>query len=124
MTATILLCEDQEPMRKLVRAALEDGDYTILDACDGDESLELARRHRPDLVILDLVMPGRSGLDVLAELRSDPALAATPVLMTTASTGSLDPEATAWFGADRYLPKPFRPLELAVVVGELLQGRR
>lgn len=123
MTATILLCEDQEPMRKLVRAALEDGDYTILEACDGDESLELARKHRPDLVILDLVMPGRSGLDILAELRSDPALAATPVVMTTASKRSFDSDATAWFGADRYLFKPFSPFELALVVEELLEAR-
>ena len=123
MAKTILVCDDQETLRALVCAALAEGDYSLVEARDGDEALQLARSIRPDLVILDMVMPGRSGLDVLEELRCDPDLAPTPVVLCSASTRSLDPQAARDFGADRYLPKPFSPLELASVVGELL-GRR
>jgi CheY-like chemotaxis protein len=110
-------------MRNLIRAALEERHYTIVEACDGEESLELARKVCPDLVILDLVMPGRSGLDVLAEFRSDPVLAATPVVISTATRRSLDPDSAADFGADRYLSKPFSPSELVRVIDELLGAR-
>jgi CheY-like chemotaxis protein len=121
--ATILVCDDHELIRDLVHAALAEGDHTIIEARDGRESLELARELHPDLIILDLVMPARSGLDVLEELRCDPSLAATPVLMSTASTRSLDPRSASELGADRYLAKPFSPLELATVVAELLEAR-
>lgn len=71
-----------------------------------------------------MMMPGRSGLDVLAELRRDPELATTPVLMLSARTQAADREAAARAGADRFLTKPFSPLELSAIVGELLEGRR
>jgi CheY-like chemotaxis protein len=124
VTATVLLCDDEEVLRHLVRATLENGEYEIVEAADGDESLELARRHRPDLVILDMMMPGRGGLDVLRELREDAALARTPVVMLTARARPADREAAAAAGADRYLAKPFSPLELTLVVEELLDNGR
>jgi CheY-like chemotaxis protein len=123
VAATVLVCDDQPVLRELVRAALGEGDYEIVEAHDGDESLEVARRVRPDLIVLDMVMPGRSGIDVLAEIRRDPRIAKTPVVMCTASTRSLDRDAASEFGADRYLPKPFSPLELVAIVEELLDGR-
>jgi len=75
---------------------------------------------RPDLILLDMMMPGQSGLEVLAELRRDPELRGIPVLMLTARAQLTDREAAHLAGADRFLAKPFSPLELDGVVKELL----
>src|SRR6266851_1577552 len=82
--------DDEEALRALVRAALEPTDCDIVEACDGDESYELARSVRPDLIVLDMMMPGRSGLEVLAELRAQPEFEDTPVVMLTARTQATD----------------------------------
>ena len=119
---TVLICDDEEVLRALVRATLDDGAYRVIEAEDGDQSLELAREVRPDLIVLDMMMPGRSGLDVLREVRSDPELAATPVVMLTARARVSDRDAALTAGADRYLAKPFSPLELISVVEELVDG--
>jgi CheY-like chemotaxis protein len=124
MAATILLCDDEEVLRHLVRATLDNGEYSIVEAADGDEALELARRTSPDLIVLDMMMPGRTGLDVLRDLRAEPKFATTPVVMLTARARSSDREAAAEAGADRYLAKPFSPLELISVVEELLDDGR
>ena len=121
MPATVLLCDDEEVLRHLVRATLDNGEYEIVEAADGDESLELARSRRPDLIVLDMMMPGRSGLEVLRELRQDPALSRTPVIMLTARARQADQEEATAAGADRYLAKPFSPLELISVVEDLLE---
>ena len=122
--ATVLVCDDQPALRELVRAALADGNYEIVEARDADESLRLARELRPDVVVLDLVLPDRSGLDVLADLRRDPVLAETRVVLCSAGMKSVDRGVVSSFAADRYLPKPFSPLELASVVDDLLKGGR
>ena len=122
MAATILICDDQKTLRELARGALAGNGYTIVEASDGDESLELARSLRPDLIVLDVVLPGRSGLDVLEAVRRDPALAATQVIVCTAAH-TFDPAVAEHVGADRYLPKPYSPTELASVVSELLEAR-
>ena len=118
--ATVLVCDDQPLLRDLMRAALSGLDYRIVEAGDGAESLRLARELRPDLVVLDMVLPDQSGLDVLADLRRDPELADTRVLLCTAHSVSLVGDRGSGLGADRYLPKPFSPLELAEVVEEML----
>jgi DNA-binding response OmpR family regulator len=120
----VLVCDNEEALRALVRAALEPTDCDIVEACDGDESYELARSERPDLIVLDMMMPGRSGLEVLAELRAEPEFENMPVLMLTARTQATDRSAAAEAGVDRFLAKPFSPLELASIVEELLaEGR-
>lgn len=123
MPTTVLLCDDEDVLRQLVRATLSNGQYSIVEAADGDESLELARTHRPDLIVLDMMMPGRSGLDVLAELRRDAAFATTKVILLTARTQATDRAAAEAAGADRFLAKPFSPGELASIVQSLLDGR-
>lgn len=123
MPATVLVCDNENMLRRLVRATLGSDEVRVLEACDGDESLELARRHRPDLVILDVMMPGRTGLDVLGELRRDPELADTRVIVLTAGAQVADRDAALEAGADRFLAKPFSPSELAAVAGELLGAR-
>lgn len=122
MGFTILICDDRPVLRELLRAALSEGGYAIVEARDGDESMELVRSVRPDLIVLDMVMPGRSGLDVLAEVRRDPGLAGTLVVLCTATSVELDEHVADGFGADRYLTKPFSPLELVTVVEELRGG--
>lgn len=116
----ILVCDNEDVLRDLVRASLGGNGYDLVEARDGDEALALARDTKPDLVLLDVMMPGRSGLDVLAELRADPELAGTRVVMLTARTQAADREAAAAAGADRFLTKPFSPLELAALVEDML----
>jgi DNA-binding response OmpR family regulator len=104
-------------MRALVRATLEP-EYLVLEARDGDEALAVVLGEEPDLLLLDLMMPGRTGLEVLAELRS--AGRALPVIMVTARAQPADRVNAAEAGADRFLSKPFSPAELAALVRELL----
>jgi DNA-binding response OmpR family regulator len=120
---TVLICEDDSNLRTLVRLALGDG-YRFFEAPDGASALALARRTRPDLIVLDLMLPGQSGLDVLSELQSGDELARTPVIVISAWSYS-DEEAIE-AGADRFLAKPFDPDELRDAAVELLEndGRR
>jgi CheY-like chemotaxis protein len=122
MRPTVLVCDNEEVLRALVRGALAIGDYEIVEAADGDESVELARAHEPDLIVLDLMMPGRTGLEVLAELRTEERFAETPVVMLTARAQAADRAAAADAGASHFLAKPFSPLALASLVEELLNG--
>ncbi len=107
-------------MRELLKIVLG-GDYEVGEAADGVEALELVRELEPDVVVLDVMMPGRTGLQVLAELRGDPGLAGTPVIMISA-WDHVEPAARA-AGADRLLVKPFDAGELRAAVGELLKDR-
>jgi two-component system, OmpR family, phosphate regulon response regulator PhoB len=116
---TILICEDDQDLRQLVRAVLGDG-YRFLEAHNGDEALELALHKRPDLIILDLMMPGRSGLDVLDQLREQLPAEKTRVIVMSA-WGHAD-EAALSAGADRFVPKPFEADELSAIVKDVLQA--
>ena len=120
VAATVLICDDSLVLRELVRAVLEPGEYEIVEAEDGHQSLELARSRRPDLVLLDVMMPGQSGLGVLRQIRSDPAIAHLPVVMLSARAQAADREAALEAGADEYLVKPFGAVELELLVGGLL----
>jgi DNA-binding response OmpR family regulator len=116
---TILICEDDQNLRQLVRAVLGEG-YRFLEAQDGDEAVALALRARPDLIILDLMMPGRSGLDVLDNLRRELRSDETRVIVLSA-WGHAD-EAALNAGADRFVPKPFEADELTAIVKDVLQA--
>lgn len=117
----ILICDDDATLRLLVRVVLED-DYEFSEASNATEALELARRDKPDLVILDIMLAGRNGLDLLEELRRDPRLRAVPMIVMTASPEREDAALAA--GADRFFMKPFEPDELKSTVEELLWGTR
>ena len=116
----MLVCDDEPVVRILVRATLDRENYTVVVARDGHEALALARSERPDLIVLDVVMPGRSGHSVLDALRRDPATAEIPIIILTAWTQSAGGEAMLGAGANRYLAKPFSPHALASLVEELL----
>jgi CheY-like chemotaxis protein len=114
---TILICEDEAALRELVRVSLGAG-YGFLEAADGAEAVELAKRHRPDVVVLDLMLPGLSGLDVLARLRDDENGRRLPVVVISAWSDARDEAFAA--GADRFVLKPFIPDDLRAVVEELV----
>jgi two-component system, OmpR family, phosphate regulon response regulator PhoB len=115
----ILVCDDEAPMRELVQVVLGDG-YEFREASDGLECAALARALQPDLLILDVMLPGKSGLELLSELRLDPNLAATRMLVLTAWDHLAAEVAAA--GADQLFLKPFEPEELRRAVTELLSG--
>jgi CheY-like chemotaxis protein len=119
--ATVLICDDEPSLRELIRVSLV-GPYRFAEADDGEESLEVARRLRPDVVILDMMMPRLSGLEVLAELRRDEALASTPVIVLTAQPETR--EEALRQGADLVMVKPFEPEQIKAAVEEVLTERR
>jgi DNA-binding response OmpR family regulator len=114
---TILICEDDQNLRHLVRVILG-GEYRFVEANNGREALKLALELRPDLVILDLMLPGASGFEVLSSLRDELPVGETPVIVMSA-WGHAD-QAALEAGADRFLAKPFEPEELTAIVGEVL----
>jgi two-component system, OmpR family, response regulator len=118
--ATVLICDDEPSLRELIRVSLRDA-YSIAEADDGEESLEIARRLRPDLVILDMMMPRRSGLEVLTELRADADLSDTPVIVLTAQPATREDALRE--GADVVMVKPFEPAQIAAAVEDVLAER-
>jgi DNA-binding response OmpR family regulator len=114
---TILICEDDQNLRQLVRVVLGE-DYRFVEAQNGREALELALELRPDLIILDLMLPGASGLEVLSGLREQLPPDETPVIVMSA-WGHAE-QAARDAGADRFVPKPFEPDEFKAVVNEVL----
>ena len=118
---TVLICDDEPSLRELIRVSL-DGPYRFAEADDGEQSLEIARRLRPDVVILDMMMPRLSGLEVLAELRQDETLSNTAVIVLTAQPGTR--EEALRQGADLVMVKPFEPEQITAAVEEVLAERR
>jgi CheY-like chemotaxis protein len=116
----VLIADDEPSMRLLVRATIESDQYEVLEASDGDEAWAMIKEHKPSVVLLDVQMPGRTGLEVLAMIRSDPELASTRVIMLTAKALKADVEVGITAGADLYLTKPFSPLDLLTRVDEAL----
>jgi CheY-like chemotaxis protein len=117
----VLVCDDEPVLRILVRATLDRENYTVIEARNGHAALALARAKLPDLVVLDMAMPGRSGREVLAELRRDPATESIPVIVLTGG-GDSESEAMLSAGAHGFLTKPFSPFALSSLVAELLNG--
>lgn len=120
MRPKILICDDEDVLRALVCASLERGDYKVIEARDGNQAVEIAMAQRPNLILLDMMMPGCTGVEVLERLRADPVLAETPVIMLTARTQENDRAAANEAGATVFLPKPFSPAELVRLVDETL----
>jgi DNA-binding response OmpR family regulator len=115
---TVLVVDDEETIAEAVRARLENEGYRVLVAGDGGQAIETATRERPDLVVLDLMLPGMDGLEVCKALQRDRWV---PVLMLTARTEEADKVAGFAVGADDYLTKPFSLRELVVRVRAILR---
>jgi DNA-binding response OmpR family regulator len=115
---TILVVDDEEAIAEAVRARLESEGYTVVVANDGPEAIRLHAEHRPDLVVLDLMLPGMDGIEVCKEIQRREW---TPVLMLTARTDEADTVAGFAVGADDYLTKPFSLRELAARTKAILR---
>lgn len=124
MQARILIVEDQADIRRLIRWALEDGNYTLHEAANGSLAMQLLPVLAPDLVLLDVMMPGElDGYEVCRLIRANPALAKTQVVMITAQARQADQELAMAAGADAFLAKPFSPARLVELIEELSAKR-
>ena len=121
MTQRILVVDDDKQILRLVGAYLEQAGFQVLTAADGEAGLHAIRRERPDLVVLDLMLPGRDGREVTRIVRADPGLAATPILMLTARVEDGDKIQGLELGADDYVTKPFNPGEVVARVKAVLR---
>ena len=118
--ATVLLAEDDADIRLLVTLRLKKAGHQIRAFGDGPSALAGAREHPPDLAVLDIMMPGMSGLEVCRELRKDPATAKIPVILLTALAQEADVTAGFAAGADDYIVKPFSPRDFTMRVQAVL----
>jgi two-component system phosphate regulon response regulator PhoB len=117
----VVIADDDASIRLLVHATIESDDFVVVEASNGAEAWALIQQHKPGLVLLDVQMPGRSGLEVLRLIKADPQLKATRVIMLTSKSQETDVEVGLLAGADFYLTKPFSPLDLLTRVEEALQ---
>jgi two-component system phosphate regulon response regulator PhoB len=119
---TILIIDDEKDLIEMVRYNLEDKEgYDTISATDGQAGLEIAQRHKLDLIVLDLMMPGIDGLEVCRRLRADPRTSRVPVIMLTAKATEADRIVGLELGADDYITKPFSPRELVARVKAILR---
>lgn len=117
---TVLVVEDQRSASNLLRSTLEP-EYDVIVSERGDEALQIARAHTPDVIILDLQLPGMSGIDVCRHLRNDPRTESTPLLMLTGLSEEADRIVGLEMGADDYVTKPFSPREIRARIRALLR---
>ncbi len=121
MAQRILVVDDDRQIVRLVSSYLEEAGYVTLTAHDGDTAMHALRAERPDLVVLDIGLPGHDGLEITRWLRTDPHLANTPILMLTARVEDVDKIVGLELGADDYLTKPFNPREVLARVRAILR---
>ena len=119
MARKILACDDEAAILRLVQTNLERAGYDVATAADGREALEKLGAERPDLVILDVMMPYVDGFGILQEIRRDPATRDLPVILLTAKSTDADTLRGWQEGADSYLTKPFNPKELLAFVDRI-----
>lgn len=119
--STVLVIEDDPDIRELIEYNLEREGYRVVSESDGERGLDAARRRAPDLVILDLMLPGLDGVEVCKRLKADPVTAGIAVIMVTAKEEESDVVLGLGVGADDYVPKPFGPKALVARVRAVLR---
>ena len=122
MSRRVLICDDDELLLDLVQYRLSNRGYEVVLARDGREALDLAARVAPNAIVLDAMMPGMDGYEVLRRLREDAALLKIPVIMLTARKQENDILTALELGADEYMVKPFIPEELVARLSRLIEG--
>lgn len=120
-TQRVLIVDDDKEIVRLVRAYLEQAGFQVLAAHDGETALHILRRERPDMLILDVMLPDRDGWDITRIIRADPTLARTPIIMLTARVEDTDKIIGLELGADDYVTKPFNPREVTARVRSVLR---
>jgi phosphate regulon transcriptional regulator PhoB len=117
----VLVVEDESDIRELIRYNLEQEGFAVEEAADGVQALDRIARRAPDLVVLDLMLPGMSGLEICRKIRATPSTASLPILVATAKGAEVDRVLGLEMGADDYVVKPFSPRELVARVKALLR---
>lgn len=117
----VLLVDDEENIRMLIRFNLEKAGYEVVEASDGKEALGMAQKSLPDIIILDLMLPGMDGLEVCRNLKQAPQTAALPIIMLTAKSDEIDKVIGLELGADDYMAKPFSQRELLARIKAVLR---
>ena len=123
MTQRILVVDDDREVARLMRSYLERAGYAVQVAYDGDTAWHMLRADRPDLLLLDLMLPGRDGYEITRLLRGDPNLAHIPIIMLTARIDDTDKIVGLEMGADDYVTKPYNPREVVARVRARLRSR-
>jgi two-component system, OmpR family, alkaline phosphatase synthesis response regulator PhoP len=121
MSQRILVVGDDKQITRLVRTYVEQAGFQVLAAHDGEAALHAIRRDRPDLVVLDLMLPGRAGREITRIVRADPALSALPIVVLSARVEDVDKSVGLEIGADDYIAKPFNPAEVVARVRAVLR---
>jgi two-component system cell cycle response regulator DivK len=122
MTKRILVIEDTEDNRQIVRDLLESAGYELIEALDGLEGVAAAKREHPDLILMDIQLPGIDGYEATRRIRAVPALATVPIIAVTSYALSGDEAKTRAAGCDGYVAKPFSPRQLLAKIREFLPG--
>jgi DNA-binding response OmpR family regulator len=116
-----MIVDDDPLIRRVVRAVLEDASFELEEAASGEEALRLAERDPPDVVLLDVMMPGMDGFEVAERFKGDPDLKRAVIVMLTAKDAPEDRRRGMKCGADAYFTKPFSPLELLTTINGALR---
>lgn len=120
MKTRVLIVDDEDYIRRLVRFVLEKEGYEVLVASSAEEGLRLLREEHPDVITVDLMMPGQSGLDLLAEKQADPSIRDVPTLVVTAVGIREDLDQANELGATATLNKPFSHQQLSIAISNVL----
>jgi len=118
--STVLVVDDDPVILKLLEVNFEMEGFTVLTAKDGEEGIEVARTDQPDLIVSDIMMPKKSGLELVTALKGDPSTQEIPIILLSAKAQNADVRSGLDAGADDYVTKPFEPLDLIDRVNKLL----
>jgi DNA-binding response OmpR family regulator len=120
----VLIADDEHNIRNILDFSLHAEGFLVLSVLNGEDAFQLACDERPDLIILDIMMPGKSGIEICRDLKADARTASIPVILLTACAGTGDKEAGLAAGADLYITKPFSPQNVIESVHDLLGAAR
>ena len=119
----VAIIDDEPNIRETASFILELEGYDVITACNGEEAIDLLRKEKPKIVLLDVMMPKKNGYEVCAEVKADPVLKDIYVVMLTAKGQKMDKEKAMQVGADRYMTKPFDDEEILQILEKLFQER-
>ena len=120
MSKRILVVEDQEDNRQIIRDLLSATDYEIIEAESGEQALEAVARQRPDLILMDIQLPGMDGYEATRQIKADPALRSITIIAVTSYALSGEEQQARAAGCDEYVPKPYSPRQLLAKIRQYL----
>jgi two-component system cell cycle response regulator DivK len=120
MSKRILVVEDQEDNRQIIRDMLAATDYEIMEAESGEQALEAVAKQRPDLILMDIQLPGMDGYEATRRIKADPALRSIPIIAVTSYALSGEEQKARAAGCDEYVPKPYSPRQLLAKILQYL----